>query len=88
MINKVMEFINDTEEINKYFQSNDMIPDENKSLKIEGQFQEYIKSLRQKETESQEKALKYQENIDENQEGGSSSVVYNSDQPSSSPAYE
>ena len=88
MINKVNEFINNTEEINKYFQSNDMIPDENKSLKIEGQFQEYIKGLKQKETESQEKALKYQENIDENQEGGSSSVVYNSDQPSSSPVYE
>ena len=88
MVNKVKEFINDTEAINKYFQSNDLIPDENKSLKIEGQFQEYIKNLRQKETESQEKALKYQENVDENQEGESSSAVYNSDQPSSSSAYE
>jgi hypothetical protein len=88
MVNKVKEFINDTEEINKYFQSNDLIPAEDKSLKIEGQFQDYIKNLKQKEIESQEKALKYQENIDEKQEEGSSSAVYNSDQPSSSSIYE
>jgi hypothetical protein len=88
MVTKVKEFINDTEEINKYFQSNDLIPAEDQSLKIEGQFQDYIKNLRQRETESQEKALKYQENIDEKQEEGSSSVVYNSDQPASSPAYD
>jgi hypothetical protein len=82
MLNKVKEFINNTEEINKYFQSNDMIPDESQNLKIEGQFQNYIKNLRQRETESQEKALRYQENIsDENQ--GCSSIVCDSDKPSS-----
>jgi hypothetical protein len=82
MVNKVNEFINNTEEINKYFQSNEMIPDENQSLKIEGQFRDYIKNLRQRETESQEKALRYRENIHAANQL-STSIVCDSDKPSS-----
>ena len=59
-----------------------MIQNENQSLKIEGQFQNYIKNLRQRETESQEKALRYQENISDENQGGSS-IVCDSDKPSS-----
>ena len=84
MINKLFEFIKDTEEINKCFSEfNDLIPHEDQSLKIEGQFQDYIKNLKKKEIESQEKALKYLENSDENQGGGSSSLVHSSSHSSS-----
>ena len=88
MIDKLMKFINnlnDNEEVNNFLKSFDLIPDENQNLKIQKQFDEYIKSLKQRETESQEKALKYayEDNMDNNQ-GGSSSIACDSDQPSSS----
>jgi hypothetical protein len=60
MIKKINEFYNKNKEIKLFLESNDIIPDD-KGLKIEGQFNDFIKNLKQKEIESQEKALKYQE---------------------------
>ena len=91
MINKVMEFINNlnnNEEVNTFLNSFDMIPSENESLKIQGQFDDYIKKLRQKETESQEKAIKYQyEDNESDCQGESSTLSSNntSDEPASTP---
>ena len=62
IIKKIDEFINNIN-INKDFINfvyNCGIFDERKSLKIETQFNEYIKSLKEKEKESQEKAVKLQ----------------------------
>ena len=83
MLNKVIEFINNlnnNKEVNKFIQNFDIIPDEDKNLKIKQQFDEYIDKLKQKEVESQEKALKYQyeDNIYYSQ-GRYSSVPFNSE---------
>ena len=82
MLNKVIEFINNlnnNKEVNKFIQNFDIIPNEDKNLKIKQQFDEYIDKLKQKEVESQEKALKYQYEDNINYSQGYSSVPFNSE---------
>ena len=69
MVTKVKEFIKNLKnnnEVNEFVQSFDLIQDENKSLKIEKDFEIYIKKLQKKELDSQERALKIQENMEDN----------------------
>ena len=89
MLEKLNEFINNlnnNKEVNKFLQNFDIIPDENKSLKIKEQFDEYIKKLKQKEIDSEEKAIKYQyeDNIYYSQEGCSS--IPSNSEPNSIPS--
>ena len=89
MLEKLNEFINNlnnNKEVNKFLQNFDIIPDENKSLKIKEQFDEYIKKLKQKEIDSEAKAIKYQyeDNIYYSQEGCSS--IPSNSEPNSTPS--
>ena len=72
--------INNNEEINNFFNSNETLNDQG-NLKIKEKFDEYIKSLQKKEFESQEKALKMEQGLDESQE---MSVEYGKSQESQS----
>ena len=62
MKEKINEFINNINTNKDFinFISNYGVFDEKKGLKIEDQFNEYIKILKEKENESQEKSLKFQ----------------------------
>ena len=79
-IDNFINNINNNEEINNFFKSNETLNDEGK-LKIKEKFDEYIKSLQKKEFESQEKALKMEQGLDESQE---MSVEYGKSQESQS----